>query len=168
MKLGEIIRGYENWIRQNSENGSEIYLVTFQFNHLSINGKIALDAMKREVERFYATLVTNVVRRPRRASQMVKLPQLIAIPDRPVGKRVSTHRLADIRPNNGLHVHSLVTMPHKSRMQEDLVGHIQQNEKRYRGNQGKIMKIDVRPVGRKWSAGRLHLQTHQTRDIQPR
>jgi hypothetical protein len=146
MKLEEIIRGYESWIRQNSENGSKIYLVTFQFNHLSSNGEIALDGMKREIERFYATLVTNVVRRPRRASQIIKLPQLIAIPDRPVFKRVCTYRLADILPNNGLHVHALVTIPHKSRLQEDLVEHIQENEMRYRGNQGKIMKIDVRSV----------------------
>ena len=51
MKLEEIIRGYESWIRQNSENGSEINPVTFQFMHLGVNERIALDAMKREIER---------------------------------------------------------------------------------------------------------------------
>ena len=146
MELKDIINGYESWIRQNSENGSEVYLVTFQFKHLSSNGQITLDAMKKEIERFYKTLLTSVVRRPRRVSQMIKLPQLIAIPDRPVFKRVSTYRLADILPNDGLHFHAIVTIPHKSRMQEDLVEHIQQNGKRFRGNQGKISKIDVRPV----------------------
>lgn len=146
MKLEDIIRGYESWVRQNSENGSEIYLVTFQFNHLSANEKIALDAMKREIERFYATLLTNIVRRPRRASQMVNLLQLIAIPDRPVGKRVSTYRLAEARQNDGLHVHALVRMPHKSRLQKDLVEHIHEKEMRYCGNHGKITKIDVRPA----------------------
>ena len=102
--------------------------------------------MKNEIERFYATLVTRVVSRPRRVSQMAKLPLLTATPDQPVGKRTSTYSLADIRPNNGLHVHALVTIPHKSRLQENLVEHIQQNEKRYRGNHGKITRIDVRPA----------------------
>jgi hypothetical protein len=142
-RMKEIINGYESWIRGNTENDNEVYLVTFQFNHLSSNGRIALEVMKNEIERFYATLVTNMVRRPRRASQL-DLPHLIAIPDRPVGKRVSTYRLADVLPNSGLHVHALVAIPCKSRLQEDFVEHIQQNDKRYRGNHRKITKIDVR------------------------
>jgi hypothetical protein len=40
----------------------------------------------------------------------------------------------------------LLAVPQVSRLECDLIGHIYQNKKRYLGNQGKIMKIDVRPV----------------------
>ena len=61
-------------------------------------------------------------------------------------KRASTHRLSDILPNDGLHFHVLLAIPQVSRLRKGLVRHIHQNEMRYRGNQGKITKIDVRPV----------------------
>jgi hypothetical protein len=146
MSLPDIIGGYQYWIKDNSETGKEIYLVTFQFNHISANPKTALDIMRKEIERFYVVLLLDVVRRPRRAAHLDNLPQLIAIPDRPTSKRASTHRLSDIRPNDGVHFHIFLAIPQVSRLKEDLATHIQQNEMRYRGNQGKIMKIDVRPV----------------------
>ena len=123
-----------------------VYLVTFQFNHISANQKTALDIMRKEIERFYVVLLSDVVRRPRRAAHLVNLPQLIGIPDRPTSKRISTHRLSDIRPNDGVHFHVFVAIPQVSRLKDDLITHIRQSKKRYLGNQGKITKIDVRPV----------------------
>jgi hypothetical protein len=146
MGLPDIIARYQYWIKDNSETGKEIYLVTFQFNHISANQKTALDIMRKEIESFYVVLLSDVVRRPRRASHLVNLPQLIAIPDRPISRHVSTYRLSDARPNDGVHFHAFIAIPQVSRLKEDLIAHIQQNEMRYRGNQGKIMKIDVRPV----------------------
>jgi hypothetical protein len=146
MSLADLIRAYKSWIEENIGEGKENYLITFQFIHLSTTGKTALEAMMKEIERFYAVLLTNVTRRPRRASQAINLPRLIALPDRPVAKRVSTYSLGDIRPNDGLHVHALLAIPKVSRLQEDLVEHIRRNRKRYRGNQEKIKNIDVRPV----------------------
>jgi hypothetical protein len=45
-----------------------------------------------------------------------------------------------------VHFHVFLAVPQVSRLECDLIGHIYQNKKRYLGNQGKIMKIDVRPV----------------------
>ena len=68
----------------------KIYLVTFQFNHLGKNGIAALEIMRKEIERFYVVLLSDVVRRPRRLSHLVKLPRLIAIPiDRPASASVT-------------------------------------------------------------------------------
>jgi hypothetical protein len=146
MRLVELIEGYRGWIKEQSENGMDVYLATFQFNHISANQKTALDIMRKEIERFYVVLLSDVVRRPRRAAHLVNLPQLIGIPDRPTSKRVSTNCLSDIRPNDGVHFHIFVAIPFIFRLQEDLVRHIRQNKMRYLGNHGKIMKIDVRPV----------------------
>ena len=146
MRLVDLIEGYRDWIKERDASDMDVYLVTFQFNHLCANGKTALEIMSKEIERFYVALLSDVVRRPRRASNLANLPQLIAIPDRPTSKRISTHRLSDILPNDGLHFHVFLTIPQVSRLKDDLITHIRQNKKRYLGNQGKIMKIDVRPV----------------------
>ena len=146
MGLADIIEGYQRWTKENSARGMECYFVTFQFAQLSLNGRITLEVMRKEIERFYVVLLSDVVRRPRRASNLADLPQLIAIPDRPTSKRITMHRLSDIRPNDGVHFHAFVAIPQTSRLQEDLVRHIQQNKMRYLGNQGKITKIDVRLV----------------------
>jgi hypothetical protein len=146
MRITAIIGEYGNWIKENSENGMKVYLVTFQFNHLGKNGIAALEIMRKEIERFYVVLLSDVVRRPRRLSHLVKLPRLIAIPDRPTSKRISTHSLSDVLPNGGVHFHVFIAIPQASRLQVDLVKHIRRNKMRFLGNQGKIMNIDVRPV----------------------
>ena len=146
MRVTDIIGAYCNWIKENIETGMKVYLVTFQFNHLGKNGIAALDIMRKEIERFYVVLLSNVVRRPRRPSLLVKLPRLIAIPDRPTSKRISTYSLSDVRPNDGVHFHAFIAIPQVSRLQEDLVKHIQRNKMRFLGNQGKIVNIDVRPI----------------------
>jgi hypothetical protein len=89
MRLVDLIEGYRYWIREQSKNGMNVYMVTFQFNHISANQKTALDIMSKEIERFYVVLLSDVVRRPRRAAHLANLPQLIAIPDRPTSKRVN-------------------------------------------------------------------------------
>jgi hypothetical protein len=147
MRVTDVISAYGNWIKENSENSLQVYLVTFQFNHLGKNGIAALEFMRKEIERFYVVLLSNVVRRPRRPSHLVKLPRLIAIPDRPTSKRISTYSLSDVRPNDGVHFHALIAIPKVSRLRGDLFKHIQRNKMRFLGNQGKIMNIDVRPIG---------------------
>jgi hypothetical protein len=72
--------------------------------------------MNAEIERFYATLLTRVARNPRRAASRNKLPLLIGLPDRPVGKLNPTYYLSAIRPNDGVHFHALLAIPPESRL----------------------------------------------------
>jgi hypothetical protein len=126
---------------------SNYYFLTFRFEELGTTEEIALKRMRKEIEQFYAVLLPNVVRRlPQRGTPWVNLPQLIAMPDRPVASRVNTNGLAYTGPNHGLHYHAIVTIPKSSRLQEGLVEHIQHNKRRYCGKQGCLIKIKVRPI----------------------
>jgi hypothetical protein len=143
MDLKTLIAGYEEWITRFLKDYWQVYYITFQFNHLSSNQKVAQELMKKEIERFYATLLTNVVRRPKHPCNN---PQLIGFPDKPVAKRKSTYRLDDIVPNSGLHVHCIVTIPPGSRLKESLDDHINAHEPRYVGSHGKIQSLHVERI----------------------
>jgi hypothetical protein len=55
MDLKTLIVGYEEWISRFLNDDWQVYYITFQFNHLSFNQNGALEAMKKEIERFYTT-----------------------------------------------------------------------------------------------------------------
>jgi hypothetical protein len=146
MGFEALITGYELWIQQLLKQEWDVCYVTFEFNHLSYSQTAATERMKQEIERFYVTLLTNVVRHPTRMSQVGDIPQLFGFPDRPVAKRTSTYRLADVVPNMGIHVHAFVATPPKSRLKESLHDHIKQNSERYTGNQQKVRSLHVMPI----------------------
>lgn len=143
--IRNIIKEYSKLIIPDSDIDFGAYLATFQFSHFWGNPDRACELMKKEIERFYAVLVTNVVRRPSRANPE-ELPRLIAVPDRPVSKRKSTHRLRDVRPNDGIHFHALISVPVVSRLDCDLDVHVRENYQRYLGHHGDVAKIDIRPI----------------------
>jgi hypothetical protein len=143
--LDWLIQGYKNWIKDLSHD-REVYFVTFQFAQLPGSERSALDAMRKEIERFYAVLLTNVIRRPKRAS-LKDFPTLFAVPDRPVSKRKSTYRFGHTVPNTGTHFHAVLGIPKVSRLKgSDLVDHIRQNKARYLGNHGKINGIHAQQI----------------------
>jgi hypothetical protein len=141
--IKDLIRGYKNWITSGDDIDHVTYFATFQFHPLRLNAERTQETMKSEIERFYSVLLTNVVRRPKRPEDFVRL---IALPDRPVGKRKSTYRLNDVRPNDGLHFHAFIRLPIQSRLRCGLDTHVREHEGRYIGSQRKISKIDIRPI----------------------
>ena len=102
--------------------------------------------MLQEVERFYRTLLTRLIRRPTRATQQSRLPLLIGVPDRPVAKWQSTATLADIALNDGIHFHAILATPRKSRVKRGLRRHIKRHQAVYLGSHGKLSRIHVRRV----------------------
>jgi hypothetical protein len=99
--------------------------------------------MKQEIQRVYSTLITRVHRKPRTASPD-ELPILIGAVDLPVYKSDRSSSPL-VRCNGGLHFHSLILIPERSRLREPLQDHFQSCAHLY-GIDGTISKIDARPV----------------------
>ena len=82
-------------------------MVTFTLKPLGGRDKAALKEMMGEVERFYSTFVTRVVRKPHSEYQKESRPILIGAPDRPVLKN-EKQELRDVKINAGVHMHAIL------------------------------------------------------------
>jgi len=100
--------------------------------------------MKDEVHRIYATLLTRVHRKPRKASTD-ELPVLIGAMDLPVYKRDKASGPM-VACNGGLHVHALMLIPPASRFKGSLPDHFREKQEQYVGPGRPALRIDVRPV----------------------
>ena len=76
----ELIAGYVEMIEGRIHNGWDPYLITMMFEPLSGSATGIARQMVQEAERFYATLVTRVIRKPAAPSQIGHLPILIGWP----------------------------------------------------------------------------------------
>jgi hypothetical protein len=145
-EVSKLIKGYTEWVQEYLNRGWKVYFLTFQFYELGRYKHATVLTMKTEVERFYRTSLTRINRWPGRESQREYLPLLIGVPDSPVFKRQSTATLAEISPNSGYHFHALFAIPRMSRLKTGLKKHVEQNQSKYLGYQGKVAKIHVKRV----------------------
>jgi hypothetical protein len=106
-------------------NGWNAYLVTFTFNHIPGSAPAKLRLMQDRVSRFYSKLVTRVVRRPNSVAQLFARPRMMVAPDYPVFKYEKIG-LQAVTVNDGLHLHSILTVPLQSRLKEDVASHVEQ------------------------------------------
>jgi hypothetical protein len=137
----EQIEAYQQWLADWLAAGYEVYFVTFQFFQLGGGERNLLAQMKKELDRFYRILITNVCRHARRAASDGCRPEMVAAPDRPVCKRSGRFRIDKVRPNDGIHWHALIAIPPASRLQEPLNLHIAGNERRYLGWERSLRNI---------------------------
>ena len=105
-------------------DGWNAYFMTFMFHPLPGSTQAKLQSMKDAVYRFYSTFLTRVVRKPKSVFHAGDRPLLFAAPDYPVPKR-KKQSPSDFAINDGLHFHGIIVVPLKSRLKEDLIGHIQ-------------------------------------------
>src|SRR4051812_10304744 len=73
-----IYGGYGSMVKERLEQGWEGYLISFMFSQIRGSRSSVIHQMGREVERVYATVLTRIIRDPR------KLPTA-ALPDRVSG-----------------------------------------------------------------------------------
>jgi hypothetical protein len=101
--------------------------------------------MRIQIERFYASLVKRVVRKPTSLNWQHELPLLIGYPDF-AGSRHGRMTLQELTINQGLHFHAVGLIPRRSRLREGLIKHIQLNYDTYRGKRKRINTIDVERI----------------------
>ena len=107
-------------------HGWNAYLVTFLFNHIPGSPTAKIKLMQDAVSRFYSKLVTRVVRKPNSVDQLFNRPRLMVAPDYPVFKYEKIG-LQAATVNDGLHLHSILAVPLKSRLKEDVASHVEQS-----------------------------------------
>lgn len=110
--------------KQVTGDGWNAYLMSFMFHPLPGSTQAKLQCMKDSVYRFYATFLTRVVRKPKSVFHAGDRPLLFAAPDYPVPKR-KKQSPSDFAINDGLHFHGIMVVPLRSRLKEDLIGHLQ-------------------------------------------
>ena len=113
-----------------TRNGWNAYLVTFLFDHISGLPAKKLKIMQDSICRFYSTLVTRVVRKPNSIHQLRLRPRMLSVPDYPIFKH-SRIGVREATVNDGLHMHSILSVPLESRLKEDLISHVGRKSRMY-------------------------------------
>lgn len=139
-----LIEEYQKWIEQMHADGRMIFFGTIHFNQLSGSKSLVTTIMQNEAERIYHQLLTNIFRNPRKMRDAT-LPILIGCPDSPVSKHKPTAMLAEIRPNDGMHYHFILSVPPSTRLRVPLEQHVRQKMDVYRGRRGTVSRFDLRP-----------------------
>jgi hypothetical protein len=140
----ELLDAFGTWVTDYMDQGHDAYLTTFMFNHIPGNSKSIIGSMTKDIEQFYRTLVTRVVRNARKA-QIHQLPKLIALPDRPVPKHFK-QALQDVAINDGLHFHGFTMIPERSRLDCELDDHVRQSGIYTDSRYTRICHIDVQRI----------------------
>src|SRR5262249_35475278 len=104
-----ILDAYGGWVCDWMNQGHELYLLTFMFEHISGNQRSINARMMEDVALFWRTLSKWIVRKNRTAPHHL-LPKLIASPDQPVFKW-KKQTLAQVTINDGRHVHGALAIP---------------------------------------------------------
>ena len=113
---------YEGW---------NVYLVTFMFNQIPGTAATKLKEMQNNVSRFYSKMITHVVRKPNSIYYLHKRPKMLAAPDYPVFKHEKKN-FAEVRVNDGLHMHAILGMPLKSRLKKETISmHVERKHHTY-------------------------------------
>ena len=136
---------YQRWARRLVADDWTPYLLSFMFK--PIGGSVAVRArvMAGEIERIYRMHLPRVVREPRAASSLGRLPIWICSPDFPVFKH-SRGTLADAVVNDGQHGHGLAFVPFGSRLRGGLDAHFAEQQSRYILPNYPLERLDVTAV----------------------
>jgi hypothetical protein len=124
-----LIEGYGEFLRQQWKAGWDVYLFTFAFKQLPGSRDAKLVQMFQEITKVYGRLVTRTVRNPRSPRWAAILPRAVFVADRPVPKRNNLKRnklkcnKRLLLPNDGLHVHGLVSANRLGRIRVPLDKH---------------------------------------------
>ena len=141
----ELLDAFGTWVKDTLDKGYTGYLTTFMFNYIPGNSNSIIGAMTKDIEQFYRTLVTRIVRNARTA-QIHQLPKLIALPDRPVPKHFK-QALEDVVVNDGLHAHGITMIPPASRLDCELDEHVHAESRIYTDRRyTRICHIDVQRI----------------------
>lgn len=132
------IEGYALWSKTLVDDGWQAFFVNFMFNHLPKGSSCFGDPMEYEACRVYRTLVTRVVREPRK--EIGRLPIFWGCPDFPVWKRDKVSRREN-NVNGGRHYNGLYFIPPTSRLRCGLGEHFDEKPARYVGQGRPLQRL---------------------------
>jgi hypothetical protein len=132
------VDAYSVWTKTLVADGWKPYFVNFMFKSLATRHSLLGDPMEAEVCRVYGTLITNVVRDPRK--EIGKLPVFWGSPDFPIFRRQKVIR-RDFQVNCGRHYNGLFFIPLVCRLHCSLGDHFEEHSKWYVGQGRPLQRI---------------------------
>jgi hypothetical protein len=117
--------------------------MTMMFARIPRAPAAVIGEMGDAADRLYRTFLTSVIRRPTSSRAVGSLPILIAAPDLPVPKRSKTAGDV-IELNHGLHLHGVLIVPVRSRLETSADVHFRDHRQRYARRP--VAEVDVRPI----------------------
>ena len=143
--IDEIITsGYGAMVTERLEHGWEGYLITLMFNRIRGPQPSVIRQMQREVERVYATVLTRIIRNPRKIP-LFGLPLWIVFPDYPVPKHAKME-LRDVVLNGGLHLHGIALVPPWNWMNCGLDDHFEMAQELYVRRGHPLCRVHAVPI----------------------
>ena len=130
-------------VRSHVDAGWSPYLLTMMFARIPRARAAVIGEMGDAVDRLYRTVLTSAVRRPKSSRAVGSLPILIAAPDLPVPKR-SKPAGNLIELNHGLHLHGVLIVPPRSRLETSADVHFADHQQRYA--RWPLAEVDVVPI----------------------
>ncbi len=100
--------------------------------------------MEREVERVFATVLTRIIRDPRKLPIRF-LPLWLVCPDYPVPKHAK-QELRDVAVNDGLHMHGIALIPPWNRMNERFEQHFEMYQELYARQGCPLHRVHAVPI----------------------
>lgn len=141
----QITAGYAGMAARYVAEGWSPYLLTFMFKRIPGSPASVSRQMERDVERVYSRFVTRVVRNPRSAFEVGRLPIWIVSPDYPVFKHAK-QALYDVAINDGLHLHGIHLQPPCSRLQIGVDEHFSARQTLYVQPEHPLLRIHAVPI----------------------
>jgi hypothetical protein len=147
-QIGALVRGYGDWIVQQTLEGRSAYYINIMFEPLDCLGRSVVaqmgDAIYAKKGSFYGKLCSRFDKHPGRKSRYRFPPHAFLFFDLPVFKQNKKRPLTDVIVNGGVHVNGVMTIPPQSRMKEEFSKHIRKNFALYAQNG--IKRIHVQPL----------------------
>jgi hypothetical protein len=144
----DLVYAYGNWIIQELFNGHDPYYINIMFDPLDSREVTVItqmtDAVYAAKGSFYAKLCSRFDRHPGRKGRNRFLPHAFLFFDLPVFKYGKKHSLRDVKINSGVHLNGIITIPSKSRINDEFCDHIRENWDLYTRNG--IRRIYVEPI----------------------
>ena len=136
------IQSYGRWFSDYASRNFKAYIVSFMFRPIWGNRATQTNAMRREIERFYACALTRIIRCPGRVPACDQ-PLLVVLPDFPVWKHDKTG-LHDFFVNDGLHYHGIMCVPGVSRLRQGFAKHLRVHPEVYVA--GHLQRVHARRI----------------------
>ena len=144
----DLVHAYGDWIIQELLNGHDPYYINIMFDPLDSREVTVItqmtDAVYAAKGSFYAKLCSRFDRHPGRKGRNRFLPHAFLFFDLPVFKYGKKHSLRDVKINSGVHLNGIITIPSRSRINDEFSDHIWKNRALY--TQNGIRRIHVEPV----------------------
>lgn len=137
------IENYSIWTKKLVAERWSAYFINFMFKHLPKRPLCFIDPMEDEVCRVYSTLITRIVREPRKETN--QLPIFFGCPDFPVWKREKVSR-RETSVNGGCHYNGLCFLPPTNRLGCSLTEHFEEKSEIYVRGSHPLQRLHTTPM----------------------